>query len=184
MANQNGMANLMETTNENEQTSPLEEQPGSDVTSANTEAQEDASYQENQEINMGSLLTHDGERAALDSESLQDLSVDDLRRSINRIDSNANKDNLSFETEFKLERKLNEMGDTVSEALQCSEALCGFLCSSHDEEVISNALDQLSRDEELRSISTGGVIRVIEENAIHHGFLILVLNRGEQLQIR
>lgn len=152
-------------------------------TNARSDASGDAE-DNNQEVSIGSLLTVDGEDEVLDSSSLQALSASELRDSINRIDSEGNKNNLSFETEYKLERKLGQIDGVASDALQCSDAICGLLFSSHDEEIVASALDRLSRDEELGSISNGGVLRAMEEHGTHHGLLILVLDRGQSLQVR
>lgn len=56
--------------------------------------------------------------------------------------------------------------------------------SGNDNALIANTLDQLSNDEELRSISTGGLLRELEEHGTHYGLLILVFDRGQPLQIR
>lgn len=139
--------------------------------------------EESSEDSLGSFLARSGDNNTLSTDQLGEFSVIELRRRITNLDYDGNKDNLAFETEYKLERKLNDVPGTMSDTVRCSNSMCGLMFSGQDKTSIMSALDQLSKDEEIGSLSDGGFLRHVEENGIHYGMLVLVFDNDRPLLI-
>lgn len=52
--------------------------------------------------------------------------------------------------------------------------MCASLFTGRNGESVLQTLDNLSRDEEIGSISGGGYMRHIVENGIHYGMIVVV----------
>lgn len=141
-----------------------------------------ASLEENQ--NLQTLLRSESGFAILKTEAISALSVSELTRHINGLDSEGVKDSLSYDAERRLDTWLRESPHLQHAALQCAETLCGMLFSAQDHDQVVSTLDELARDERLKDISRGGILRRIEDAGTHYGLYILVLDRGEPLSLR
>jgi len=135
------------------------------------------------EVSIGAFLVSSENNNTLHTDQLSSLSARELRNGIINLDYDGSKDNLAFEIEYKLERKLNSIPNVISDTLRCSTTMCGLMFSGTDRASIMNALEQLSRDEEIGSVSGGGFLRHLEEGGVHYGMVALVFSAERSLSI-
>lgn len=140
--------------------------------------------QDNPTLSIASFLVDEGENVVLETQVLETLSVNELRHVVNNLNFEGSKDNLAFEVEYKLERKLREISGNTLDTVRCSNTICGLIFSSDDKKTKASTLNQLSSDAELGALSRGGLIRSLEDGGFHYGVLIVVLDNGRPLQLQ
>src|SRR5690554_2929341 len=135
-------------------------------------------------VSFDSFLEEDGNSRKLVTSAFEEQTTESIRTLTSNLGFDDNKHNLAFETEYKLERKLGEFPSMQNDTTRCSSSIYASLFTRQDRQSVIQTLDNLSRDEEINSISGGGYMRHIVENGIHYGMIVVVFKDEVPLTIR
>jgi hypothetical protein len=130
------------------------------------------------------LLTEQAGEVYLDTKSLDNPSIDETRSLIRGLLDTANS---SAATEIR--EQLTAVADGYQdknfflEEAQCSDKLCGLLFQAADEGAVSKAMDFLSSSETMKTVSQGGILRIMNEDGIYYGLIISSVS-GKPLNLR
>lgn len=83
-----------------------------------------------------------------------------------------------------LSNSMSIKADVYTNALQCSDALCAVLVSDLSRERVSATLDDLSRDKVLADTTSGGYMRILEQDGTYFGLFVTVIDDGRAFSIR
>lgn len=133
---------------------------------------------------LDALLTEQAGELYLDTQPLEQMSVDETRSLIRGLLDTANS---PAAAEIKDQLTAVAYGyqdkEFFLEDAQCSDKLCGLLFQAGGKESVNKALDFLSSSETMKTVSQGGTLRIINEDGIYYGLIISSIS-GQSLNLR
>ncbi|RUO52296.1 hypothetical protein [Pseudidiomarina homiensis] len=130
------------------------------------------------------LLTESGKGRVLETETLDELSVVELQQQVDALAQSQESTEQAGTVRLRLATLLSNQAQVYTNALQCSDELCAVMISDLSREHVSAALNELTRDEMLSNATSGGYLRIVEQEGTYYGVFVGVIDDGRTFGIR